>query len=386
MNRSFYCRCAALISGASAFALPAAVSAAALEHTVPFFVRIFFEDGTYGEIGLSYSAPDLDGKGAILPPSLGGVPVSGDTGDLLRNYWSASAALKGDFTFNDRLSWLLTFDQPYTAQTQYKQGSFPAQFNYAGTEADLDTYQLTAALAYDATPNVKVYGGLRAQRMDATAALPVLSGYRISADDDWGYGGYLGAAYHRPEIGLRVALTYASKISHSLSTNERSDLFGSVNDTTNVDTPQSVTLEAQTGVAADTLAFGSIRWVDWSEFAIAPEMYADITGLVLGERRPLVDYPEDWWTYNLGVARQFTPDFAASVSVTYEPQVNEVLTTLGPVDGRTTLNLGASYDIGQATLSAGLVYGWLGDATNLLDTKYRDGTVVGGGVRIGYAF
>ena len=28
----------------------------------------------------------------------------------------------------------------------------------------------------------------------------------------------------------------------------------------------------------------------------------------------------------------------------------------------------------------------LGDATNLLDTKYRDGTVVGGGVRIGYAF
>jgi long-chain fatty acid transport protein len=107
---------------------------------------------------------------------------------------------------------------------------------------------------------------------------------------------------------------------------------------------------------------------------------------VLGERRPLVDYPKDWWTYNLGVARQFTPDFAASVSVTYEPQVNEVLTTLGPVDGRTTLNLGASYEIGQATLSAGFVYGWLGDATNLLDTKYRDGTVVGGGLRIGYAF
>ena len=385
MNRSFYYRCAALFSGVAALALPGAVSAAALEHTVPSFVRIFFEDGTYGEIGLSYAAPDLEGKGATLPPSLGGVPVSGNTGDMLRNYWSASAALKGDFTFDERLSWLLTFDQPYTAQTQYRQGSFPAQFSYAGTEADLDTYQLTAGLAYDATPNVKIYGGLRAQRMDATAALPVLGNYAIKADDDWGFGGYLGAAYHRPEIGLRVALTYASKISHSLSTTETS-LLGRLEDTTDVDTPQSVTLEAQTGVAAGTLVFGSIRWVDWSEFTIEPEMYAQITAGILGEPRALVDYPEDWWTYNLGVARQFTPDFAASFSVTYEPQVNEVLTTLGPVDGRTTLNLGASYEIGQATLSAGLVYGWLGDATNLLDTKYRDGTVVGGGVRIGYAF
>ena len=386
MNRSFYCRCAALVSGAAALALPGAASAAALEHTVPSFVRIFFEDGTYGELGLSYAAPDLDGKGANVPAALGGGRVDGNTGDLLKNYWSFSTALKGDFAFNDRLSWLLTFDQPYTAQTQYRQGSFPAGFSYAGTEADLDTYQLTAGLAYDATPNVKLYGGLRAQRMDATAALPILAGYRISADDDWGYGGYLGAAYHRPEIGLRVALTYASKISHALPTTESSTLFGSVNDTTDVDTPQSVTLEAQTGVAADTLVFGSVRWVDWSEFAIAPDMYADITELVLGERRPLVDYPKDWWTYNLGVARQFTPDFAASFSVTYEPQVNEVLTTLGPVDGRTTLNLGASYEIGQATVSAGLVYGWLGDATNLLDTKYRDGTVVGGGLRIGYNF
>lgn len=68
-----------------------------------------------------------------------------------------------------------------------------------------------------------------------------------------------------------------------------------------------MTLEAQTGVAANTLVFGSIRWVDWSEFTIEPEMYAQITAGILGEPRALVDYPEDWWTYNLGVARQFTP-------------------------------------------------------------------------------
>ena len=385
MKRSVRFRFGALASGV-ALVLPGAAFAAALEHTVPSFVRIFYEDGTYGEVGLAYSAPDLDGKGGNVPPLLGGGRVDGNTGDLLENFWTFNAALKGDFKFDDRLSWLVTFDQPYSANTHYRQGSFPADFSYAGTDADLNTYQFTAGLAYDVHPAVKIYGGVRAQRLDATAALPILANYSIDADDDWGFGGYLGAAYSRPEIGLRVALTYASKIKHSLATTERSTLFGREEDTTDVETPQSVTLEAQTGVAEGTLVFGSIRWADWSEFAIEPQMYADITEVVLGERRALVDYPKDWWTYNLGVGRQLTEDFAASFSVTYEPQVNEVLTTLGPVDGRTTLNLGASYEVGRATISGGLVYGWLGDATNLLDTKYRDGTVFGAGLRVGYNF
>ncbi len=124
---------------------------------------------------------------------------------------------------------------------------------------------------------------MRAQRLDANAAIPFLAGYRISVEDDWGWGGFVGAAYARPELGLRVALTYQSKISYDLDTTENSDIFGRTNSTTDVDTPQSVTLEAQTGINEKTLVFGSIRWVDWSEFAIAPEQYGAITGA--GPRR-----------------------------------------------------------------------------------------------------
>ena len=51
-------------------------------------------------------------------------------------------------------------------------------------------------------------------------------------------------------------------------------LFGggpqSTQDTTDVDTPQSVQLDFQTGVAPKTLVFGYVRWVDWSEFSISP--------------------------------------------------------------------------------------------------------------------
>jgi hypothetical protein len=56
------------------------------------------------------------------------------------------------------------------------------------------------------------------------------------------------------------------------------------------------------------------------------------------------------------------------------------------VDGRTTLNAALSYDMGQVNVAGGLSYGWLGDTTNLLDTKYRDGTIFGAGLRVGYSF
>lgn len=373
--------CAFLLACASV--APGAAFAAALERAVPAVVRILYEDGVYGEIGAVYTHPELEGKDGVLPPNIGGFPVSGNTGNLLRSDWKLAGALKGDI--NERLSYILLFDQPYVANTYYSRGSFPPTFNYGGTEADLDSYQLSAGLAYDATDRIKIYGGVRAQRLDASAAIPFLASYRIDAEDDWGWGGFFGAAYARPEIGLRVALTWQSKIGYDLATTETSAL-GRLRDTTSVDTPQSVTLEAQTGIDERTLLFGSVRWVNWSEFAIAPPMYGTIMTGVLGEPRALVDYEKDWWTYNLGVARKLTDALAGTFSATWEPQTNEVMTTLGPIDGRTTLGLGLSYDVGKVNLTGGFSYGWLGDATNILDTKFRDGTIFGAGFRVGYNF
>ena len=40
--------------------------------------------------------------------------------------------------------------------------------------------------------------------------------------------------------------------------------------TTDLETPQSVQLDFQTGVAPKTLVFGYVRWVDWTEFNVTP--------------------------------------------------------------------------------------------------------------------
>ena len=257
--------------------------------------------------------------------------------------------------------------------------------------ADLKTYQITAALAYDVTPNVKVYGGLRAQLIEAKAAVSFVQNYSVDAENKWGYGYLLGAAYERPEIALRVALTYHSKISYDLSTAETIIPFATgvpqTQDTnTDVDTPQSVQLDFQTGVAPKTLVFGYVRWVDWSEFAISPPVYEQVVAPLVGGPRPLVDYADDWWTYNLGIGRQLTDALAGSFSITYEPDVGGEMTSLGPYDGRTTGTAALSYDYGQWNFTGGLTYGVLGDTHNVLQTDYNDGTVWGAGLRVGYTF
>jgi long-subunit fatty acid transport protein len=147
-----------------------------------------------------------------------------------------------------------------------------------------------------------------------------------------------------------------------------------------------VQLDFQTGVAAKTLVFGYVRWVDWSAFSIAPDLYEQQTAALLGQPRPLVAYEHDWWTYNLGLGRQLTDALAGSFSVTWEPSVGGEMTSLGPYDGRTTATAALSYETGPWAITGGVTMGVLGDARNLLDTDFDDGSVWGAGVRVGYTF
>lgn len=374
---------ALLSSGTALIAPVSVVKAAGIERAVPGTARILHEEGRYGEFSLTYTDPEQSGDGGGVPAALGGpFAIPGSTGDLFDSHWNATLAYKGDL--GDRASFAIIYDQPYGADTDYSDGF------YAGTAADLDAHQFTGVLAYDVTQQIKIYGGVRAQRIDADAAIPFvgpsagLPGYTITTDNDWGYGWLAGVAYSRPEIALRVALTYYSDIEHDFETVEFGGIpIPGVQDgatETGLRTPQSVNLDFQTGVAADTLVFGSVRWVDWSEFAIEPPSY------VVATSRPLVDYADDWTTYTLGVGRKFTDTLGGALSVSYEPSIDEELTTLGPYDGRTSATAALSYELAQATITTGVTYGRLGDATNLLQTDFNDGSVLGIGVRVGYRF
>ncbi len=373
----------------TAFAALAAGSAhaAALEQSVPATIRLLSHEGRYVEFNVAFTSPRQDGQGVSIPPNPLGIPpgrYAGSTGNMLNDRWNFSGAWKDDIT--DKLSYVLIFDQPLIADTSFGAGSFPFAL-YGGSAADLKTYQFTGALAYEVTPNVTVYGGLRAQQLQASAALSFVFDYSVDAENKWGYGYLVGASYQIPEYALRVALTYYSKISYDLATNESSLYPGTTGQTTTaVDTPQSATLDFQTGINPKTLVFGSIRWVDWSEFEISPPNYEIAINALIGVPRPLVAYDDDWWTYTLGIGRQLTDQLAGSLSISYEPAVGGEMTTLGPYDGRTIGTAALTYEMGQIEITGGLSYGVLGDTYNVLQTEFDDGTVWGAGLRVGYTF
>ena len=258
--------------------------------------------------------------------------------------------------------------------------------------ADLKTYQITGVLAYDVTPNVKVYGGAprpAARRQGGGLLRQQLLGrrrqqvgLRLSARRR------LRAPRDRAPGGAHLLLEDLLRPRHRRDDHPLRHRRSDTQDTnTDVDTPQSVQLDFQTGVAPKTLVFGYVRWVDWSEFSISPPVYEEQTAALLGEPRPLVDYADDWWTYNLGIGRQLTDALAGSLSITYEPSVGGEMTSLGPYDGRTTGTAGAQLRrTASGTSPAALTYGVLGDTHNLLETDFNDGSVWGAGLRVGYTF
>ena len=233
---------------------------------------------------------------------------------------------------------------------------------------------MTALLRYQLDDRWSAHGGLRAQWFDASVALGGLSAgpfddYTADIKQDLGLGFVLGGTYEIPDIALRVALTYNSKVRYDTTVVEGlpADVGGPTTTTSAMEfeTPQSLNLDFQTGVAEDTLLFGSVRWVDWSSFSLSPAEFSGIAG------EPLADYPHDIITYSLGVGRQLTDTLFLAAFVNYEDERNRNGSALGPVNGYTSISLAAIHETDKMRLSLGLAYYWLRDA----DPQSGDETV-----------
>ncbi|MFN4191705.1 MAG: OmpP1/FadL family transporter [Tabrizicola sp.] len=330
-----------------------------------------FEKGRYLELSFGLASPSITGRDVATAP----------TGDVGNTYTQLGFSYKYDI--NDQLSMALNVDQPFGADIEYALTS-PV---LGGTLAKAKTYAVTGILRYKFNEAFSVHGGLRMQhakgniRLQGLAYEP-LSGYDVQLAGDWAPGYLVGVAYEKPEIALRVALTYNSAIKHEMGTTQTivPPATGTV---TEVETPQSVNLDFQTGVAKDTLVFGQIRWADWSSFKIDPVNFP-------GDG--LVDL-EDTVTYTLGVARRFNENWAGSFSLNYEGKgTDDLVSPLAPTNGRFGATIGAIYTMDNMKITAGINYTKLGDArpeTGTPDTARATMTgnyAVGVGVKVGWSF
>ena len=335
-----------------------------------------FEKGRYLELSFGLASPSVSGTDVL----------SGPTGDVAGTYSQLGFSYKYDI--NGQLSMALNIDQPFGADILY--GTTSPMLG--GTLAKADAYAVTGVLRYKLNEAFSVHGGLRMQhakgdiRLQGLAYGPV-SGYNVNLAGDWAPGYLVGVAFEKPEIALRVALTYNSAIKHNFDTIERvGPVQVAPGSETDVELPQSVNLDFQTGVAKDTLVFGQIRWADWSAFQINPVWFTGVTGGGLVEL-------EDTVTYTLGVARRFNENWAGSFSLNYEGKgTDDLVSPLAPTNGRIGATIGAVYTMDNMKITAGINYTKIGDArpeTGTPDTARASMTgnhAVGVGIKVGWSF
>ena len=354
-------------------------------------LAVLFEPGNYAELSFGHVKPSIDGTDSAIP---GAYPGGAETGNVAGSYNQFGLAYKHQF--NENFSAAVILDQPFGADIYYPnplagEGGSPL---LGGTSADVSSTQLTGVVRYVMPQNgFGVHAGVRGSRADAEVSLSGLAyaglnGYNVELDTDTAYGWLAGVSWEKPEIAARVSLTYNSEIEHEFDTNETlngAPINPAGNSITKVNTPKSWNLEFQTGVAADTLVFGSIRWVDWSSFRVDPQIFTAASGGGLVEL-------EDTTTYTLGVGRKFTEMWSGAASVSFEKRGDDLVSPLAPTNGRTGISLAAIYTQGNMKVTTGVNYTMLGDArpeTGTPDTeraRMTDNHAWGVGVKVGYSF
>lgn len=288
------------------------------------------------------------------------------------------------------------------------------------TSVEVDTQNLSFVVGFQPNQNWNLYAGGVYQTVKGHVSLrgqgySLYNGYDANIKETGGAGWLAGFAYQIPEIALKASLTYRSEIDHDVYIKESLPTIGALDllapgsaaaidastGKTTITTPQSVNLDLQSGIMADTVAFANIRWVNWKDFSIQPHKFGKVSQAIGGlVDRPngfnLVEYDKDQWTVTAGVGRKLTEKWAGNVSVGWDSGAGNPVTTLGPTEGYWNAGIGLQYSPTPATFIAGGVkYFWLGDAKaqtgaqaggNDYLASFTDNNAIAYGLKLGYRF
>jgi long-chain fatty acid transport protein len=272
------------------------------------------------------------------------------------DYWVPRIGIKAGF---ENADCMFDYSEPWGAHKN------PGR-NWAGANEDIETkvesrnYALTCSYRFDAGPGqLRVIGGAFYQELygfqerlvqDFTGVPPAFGGLRSGVGrldlegDGWGWRA--GLAYEIPEYAFRASLVYNSEV-------ELDDITGTldlsqVNGTPafavkgSQNMPDVLELKVQSGIAPDWLAFGSVKWTDWSQLQKVPFCSAALSGscsLATGLTTLDLGY-RDGWTITGGIGHKFNEQWSGAASVTWDRGTSQ---GFGTNTDTWTLGLGASY-------------------------------------------
>jgi long-chain fatty acid transport protein len=285
--------------------------------------------------------------------------------DETEDYWSPRIGAKAGF---EGFDCMVDYSQPYGAHTNPGARWAGANQNIE-TKINSDNYALTCSYKFDAGPgDLRIIGGGSYLQMDGfkerlvlAPGTPFIGGLagtgvgRLDLEGD-GWGWRAGLAYEIPEYAFRASLMYYSEV-------KLKDVTGEVDLTTlspvlgipgaivpgvtlvpgagtvipvegSTAMPEAIELKLQSGIAPDWLAFGSVKWTNWSVLQRIPfyNSGVEVTALELGYR--------DGWTVTGGVGHKFNEQWSGAVSVTWDRGTSQ---GFGSLTDTWTVGAGVAY-------------------------------------------
>jgi long-chain fatty acid transport protein len=279
---------------------------------------ILYENGKFDfRSGVTYVEPNRKvGKNPV--PGLRGTEFS-------RPYYVPSVAIKANLT--DDLRCAATYVRAFSADSEYVtmniRGKVEEKFN-------ADEYGLTCGYFVNMGPgNLALIGGAFVETFDYDFGGFTNSPIGITPlnfdlkDSDIGYR--FGVGYEIPEIAFRTQLMYRSGTEHTPDGTAHLPALGMSMPTAGLgELPQSVELKVQSGIAEDWLAFGSVRWTDWSTLKTL-----DVTVGASGFQNEY--YWKDGWKISAGIGHKFNEEWSGLAAVTWDRGVSTGYDLFGDV-------------------------------------------------------
>lgn len=345
---------------------------------------MMFEDGNYVSISFGRFEPDVTDD------------VYATEGSMYNDRSATSLTFKTQI--NDKISIGVAKYKSAEISLDYAESTAPGGAG-AVTVVTVDLTVETLALLgrYELNDNLSMIGGLKYSTGSGGGNVMAAPAGNIQAEDDSVLGGIVGVSYEKPEIALRISGTYQAKqdMAHPTTTNLGAGPVDLEN--TKSALPESFTIDFQSGIAPNTLLFGSIHRAFWSDAHISfwtEPAVGGTNGLGAG---PAQYVQKSTWTnttsLSLGIGRKLSDQWAVSASFNYEgssePTGGSLLST---TDGVRGITLGGKYTLDDMTISAGINHSKLGDkavsvaAFGGLTGNFNNNSVTTIGIKVGYNF
>jgi long-chain fatty acid transport protein len=348
MNNPFFK--SLLGAGCAVLATVGAANAGGLERG-GYNIDLLFDPSRFAaEAAATYVMPDRELNNVVDINRANGVGSNGIGGGQrngvsdTEDYWVPRIGFKAGIGQN--VNCMVDYSQPWGAHTNPGRNWMGANDNIE-TKIDSDNYAATCAYKMDAGKGqFHLLGGVFYQEVEGFKERLVVGGLpgglgvgRLELSDE-AVGWRIGAAYEIPEIAFRASLVYNSSVdldgltgtvdltrvpaSILPPTDPRRAIFGRLTPVfADATMPEVVEFKVQSGIAPDWLAFGSIKWTNWSRLQtvnlcpIGTEAIACVQGGPTFVTSLDLLY-RDGWTVSGGVGHKFNDQWSAAASITWD--------------------------------------------------------------------